>query len=151
MKEDKITLKLIWFFVRRYKFRYMFLIGLALFIGILESLNVALVYPILAGGLGINTTGNPFLSFLNIFRKLIPIDDTLVAYCILFLILAILTVKTWAKTNAAQNYFVKFIDSTSNDVTYALSVIAATVTMASGIAYLYRHRSLLENSWSVKK
>lgn len=68
-----------------------------------------------------------------------------------FLILAILTVKTWAKNNAAQNYFVEFIDRTSNDVTYALSVLAAAVTMASGVAYLYRHKSLLENSWSVKK
>jgi len=90
MKEDKTTLKLIWFFVKRYKFRYTFLIGLAICIGILESLNVALVYPILAGGLGINTTSNPFLSFLNVFRELIPIDDALVAYCIIFLILAIL-------------------------------------------------------------
>ena len=91
MKEDKITLKLIWFFVRRYKFRYIFLIGLAIFIGILESLNVALVYPILAGGLGLSTTSNPFLSFLNVFRELIPIDDALVAYCIIFLMLAILS------------------------------------------------------------
>ena len=63
---------------------------LAVFIGILESLNVAIMYPILSYGLGTQTTSNQFLSFISMFEKLIPINDSLVRFCILFAILAFL-------------------------------------------------------------
>jgi ATP-binding cassette subfamily B protein len=90
MRERRNSLKIVWFFLERYKFQFIFLIASAALIGILESLNVAIMYPILSYGLGTPTTGNQFLSFTNIFTKLIPIDDILVKYCILFIILACL-------------------------------------------------------------
>ena len=90
MKKEKNTLKVVWFFMGHYKLHFMLLIGVAAFIGFLESLNVALMYPILSGGLGIETTDNLFLSFINIFAKLVPINDELVVYCVLFIMLAIL-------------------------------------------------------------
>jgi ATP-binding cassette subfamily B protein/subfamily B ATP-binding cassette protein MsbA len=48
------------------------------------------MYPILANGLGKAADSNAFLDFINIFLKLIPIEDTLVRYCVLFIIIAVL-------------------------------------------------------------
>ncbi len=102
----------------------MFLIASAALIGILESLNVAIMYPILSYGLDTPATGNQFLNFTNIFTKLIPIDDILVKYCILFIILACLVFvgkliytfffsKLTSKIviDAKQDIFNKYIDS----------------------------------------
>lgn len=90
MRGEKNTLRTVWFFLSKYKLYFMFLIGVSITIGALEALNVALITPILAEGLDTNITENPFLSFLNVFAKFIPIDDALVVYCILFIILAFL-------------------------------------------------------------
>lgn len=90
MKDRKNTLRIVWFFLKRYRSQFIFLIVFAALIGILESLNVAIMYPILSYGLGTTTTNNQFINFTNIFMKLIPIDDALVKYCILFIILAFL-------------------------------------------------------------
>ena len=50
MRKKKDALEIVWFFMGHYKLHFMLLIGLAAFIGFLESLNVALMYPILSGG-----------------------------------------------------------------------------------------------------
>lgn len=83
-------LKIVWFFLNQYKFNFLFLIVLATIVGILETLNVALIYPILSTSLEVQIASNPFLNFINIFVELIPIDDTLIGYCIIFIILACL-------------------------------------------------------------
>ncbi len=88
MKDRKIIPKIIWFFISKYKLRFIFLIGLAIITGILESLNVALMYPILSYGLGVTTTSNAFINFIDNFARFIPINDVLVKYCILFMVLA---------------------------------------------------------------
>jgi len=90
MKKGNNALKIVWFFMGHYKLHFMFLIASAAFIGILETLNVAIMYPILSYGLGTGTTNNLFLDFIDKFTKLIPISDTLVIYCILFITLACL-------------------------------------------------------------
>ncbi len=92
IKEKKFAT--VWFFLSRYKLYFIFLIALAVLVGILESLNVALIYPILANPLGAPVTDNPFLEVINSFVKLVPVDDTLVRYCILFIILAFLVFVT---------------------------------------------------------
>jgi len=76
--------KIVLFFLDEYKIHFVFLILLSVIIGIIESLNVAILYPILSYGLGTGTTENTFLNFINIFIKFIPIDDELVKYCVLF-------------------------------------------------------------------
>lgn len=88
MKKKLGGLKTIWFFLSRYKIQFMFLITLATFVGILETLNIALIAPILSNSLGNQPTDNVFIKFINIFVKIIPINDTLVQYCILFIALA---------------------------------------------------------------
>jgi len=88
MKINKDVIKMIYFFLYRYKLFFLFLICLAVLTGFLESLNVAIMYPILSNGLGTDITDNIFLSFISLFLKMIPINDDLVRYCILFIILA---------------------------------------------------------------
>ena len=124
MKKKIGYLKLIWFFLGQYKSYYLFLILLAIFIGILESLNVAILYPILSNGLGTSITENPFLNFIDGFVQFIPINDALVQYCVLFIIFALLififkiiyfffSIKITSKIiiNTKQNIFNKFITS----------------------------------------
>lgn len=86
----KEAFKIVWYFLRRYKIPFIFLIGMAIFTGIVESFNVALIYPILGEGLNTDLTDNPFLNFINIFANLIPIDDSLVRYCLLFIVIALI-------------------------------------------------------------
>jgi len=88
MKSKGNALKIVWFFLSRYKLHYVFLIFLAGIVGVFESLNVALMYPIISYGLGTPTTENIFLAFINNFTYLIPVGDSLVKYCILFIVLA---------------------------------------------------------------
>ena len=83
------VLKTIWFFLSQYKIQFLFLLILATFVGLLETLNVALIAPILSNSLGNQTSNNIFTNFINIFVKIIPINDTLVKYCILFIALAV--------------------------------------------------------------
>ena len=87
-KQKETTLKALWFFLIRYKLQFMLLIALAALIGIFETFNVTIMYPILSNGLGTSSTSNPFLDFVNKFLTIIPVNDLLVKYCILFITLA---------------------------------------------------------------
>ena len=90
MKKEKNGLKIVWFFLSKYKFSFMFVIGLAILLSILETLNVALIAPILSNSMGGQTNNNFFMYFINIFLNFIPIDDILIKYCILFVAIALL-------------------------------------------------------------
>ena len=85
-------LRTIWYFLRPYKRRLAILLGLSLLIGYLETMLIAVLYPILyaslegSGGL----SGNFFFAVLNYIAGLFPVDNVLVAYCILFIILTLL-------------------------------------------------------------
>ena len=158
MKNENNVLKIVWFFMKQKTIQFIFLMTLSIFIGILESLNVALIYPILAGGLGIETTSNPFLDFINIFAKLIPIEDALVVYSLLFIILAFIVLigklfyfyfseKLTASIviDAKQRVFNKcmnldyqfFIDNKQGEILYKTSIaptdIATLLTSISNI------------------
>ena len=89
MEKKERPLRTIWFFLSQYKIQFLFLIVLATFVGTLETLNVALIAPILSNSLGNQPSNNIFTNFINIFVKIIPINDTLVKYCILFIVLAV--------------------------------------------------------------
>lgn len=88
MKNKQSGLRVIWFFIDEYKIQFLFLMTLAAFVGILETLNVALIAPILSNSLGSGTSNNIFITFINFFLKIVPINDILVKYCILFIVLA---------------------------------------------------------------
>ena len=92
--EDKQSsgLKTIWFFLKPYKFYLVVLIGICLLNGLLETLHMALLYPILnasleSGGVG---NDNPFFRILNDVAEVIPVDDKLISSCILFAVLTVL-------------------------------------------------------------
>ena len=88
MKTKKRSLEIILYFFNEYKLHFMFLILMSIFIGILESLNVAILYPILSYGLGTSVSENFFLNFIDGFIRLIPFNDSLIQYCFLFVIFA---------------------------------------------------------------
>jgi len=142
MKAKKNALRMVWFFLNQYKLPFIFLIGLATLIGISESLSVALMYPILAGGLGQQTTSNIFLDFMSNFIKLIPFNDELIVYCVLFILLAVFVfiiklfyfyfsekLTSMIVINAKQNVFNKcmssdyqfFIDNKQGELIYKTS------------------------------
>ena len=91
-EENKHHLRVIWYFLSLYKSKFAFLILLAAFIGVVESLNIALIYPIIFNGLSLNAEQNSsmILNFLSVLVKYIPVKDPLVGCCVLFIILAIL-------------------------------------------------------------
>jgi len=88
MEKKESTLRVVWFFISKNRMYFIFLIGLAMITGILESLNVALMYPIISEGLDINASTNTFLNFIDPYVKILPIDDELIRYCVVFIILA---------------------------------------------------------------
>ncbi len=81
--------KIIWFFLRPYKLRLAILLGLCLLVGYLETMNIAVLYPILDASLEMDggLSGNPFFIVLNNIAAIIPVDSVLVSYCILFILL----------------------------------------------------------------
>ena len=88
MVKSESKLQVVWYFISKNKKYFIFLIGLAMLTGILESLNVALMYPIISEGLDINASTNTFLKIINPLIELIPIQDELIRYCVVFMILA---------------------------------------------------------------
>ena len=134
-------LGIIWFFLRPYKLRLAILLCLCLLVGYLETMNIAVLYPILDaslegdGGL----SGNPFFIILNHIAAIIPVDSVLVSYCILFILTALLVlvfrlvyINLSAKTTAkiATDYKLKvfekftqsdyqfFVDNRQGDLLY---------------------------------
>ena len=134
-------LRIIWFFLRPYKLRLAILLDLCLLVGYLETMNIALLYPILNASLEMDggLSGNPFFIILNHISAIIPVDSILVSYCILF-ILTVLLIFTFrleyinlsAKTTAkiATDYKLKvfnkftqsdyqfFVDNREGDLLY---------------------------------
>jgi len=91
--EKKInSFRIISFFLKKYKLQVLALFILSLVVGGLEAVTIAAVYPILSAafeeGLG---AGTIVLSMFKGMANLLPIADEFVAYCILFLSLAVLS------------------------------------------------------------
>jgi len=137
----KSGLRTIWFFLRPYKSRLAILLGLCLLVGYLETMNIALLYPILDASLEMDggLSGNPFFIVLNHIAAIIPVDSVLVSYCILFILTVLLIfvfrlvyINLSAKTTAkiATDYKLKvfkkftqsdyqfFVDNRQGDLLY---------------------------------
>ena len=89
-KRKKSNLQPVFFFLVNFKFHFAFLMILAICIGALEALNVALMYPILSSGLETSVSETPVIGFLDGISKIMPIDDKLVRYCVMFIGFAVL-------------------------------------------------------------
>jgi len=117
-KTAKGSLGTLWFFLRPYKRRLAILLGLSLLIGYLETMNIAVLFPILSASLEMDAvlSGNPFFIVLNRIASIIPVDSAMVSYCILFILLVLLVfvsrliyINLAARTSAkiATNYILK--------------------------------------------
>ncbi|MFH1619200.1 MAG: CDP-diacylglycerol--glycerol-3-phosphate 3-phosphatidyltransferase [bacterium] len=76
---------------------------------------------------------------------------TCMQFTVLFIILGILSLKTWLNRHPVPSGPVHFIDVNAHAITWWLSVFTAAVTMASGLAYLYTHKTMLRKSSSIQK
>ena len=87
MKEENnnAKLKIVWFFLKKYKISFMFVVGLAALAGILESITVGLMYPIINGVMNLDASSNTFLNVIKPYVNIIPIDDDLIRYCVVLL------------------------------------------------------------------
>ncbi len=85
-------MKIIWYFLKPYKLYFIFLLALGIAIGILETLHVAVLYPILNGTLDIQSgqSSSFFLTIVSRLVRIIPIDDVVVANAVMFIILTVL-------------------------------------------------------------
>jgi ABC-type multidrug transport system fused ATPase/permease subunit len=152
MNKKGNNLKLIWFFLKQYKVYFIVLAALAILVGILETLNIALLYPILSSSLDTQAGNNSnlFFNFINIFAKLIPIGDILITYCILFITFAclvfvvriiyvILSVRVTSKIvietkramfdKCVNSDYQFFIDNKQGDILYKVSTAPQNITI----------------------
>jgi ABC-type multidrug transport system fused ATPase/permease subunit len=85
-------LRTIWFFLINYKGRLVLLLGLAVIAGYLETLLMAVLFPILQATLEQPDylSGNLFFIVLSKLAGIIPVDSALVSNCIVFILLTIL-------------------------------------------------------------
>jgi len=162
---EKNSFKIIWFFFKPYKAHVLVLFGLSLLVGILEAASVAAVYPILSTAFDTGSgEGNVILSLLRGMANLLPIESEFVAYCLVFLLIALLIFATkllsinfsvklaasLVKKNQSEvfNKFVKadyqyFIDHKQGELIYnvasapqALSTLITAVTKLMSQAIL---------------
>ena len=90
MEKQTNRLRVIWFFLKQYKLQVLVLFILSLLVGGLEAATVAAVYPILSAAFEEGfAEGNIILSLFRDMANLVPVADEFIAYCLIFLFLAI--------------------------------------------------------------
>lgn len=91
MEKQKNSLKVIGFFFKPYKLQVLVLLTLSLLVGGLEAATIAAIYPILTAAFDTGSgQGNVILSLFATMANLLPIEDEFIAYCVLFLLIALL-------------------------------------------------------------
>lgn len=86
-KKDS-KLKTVWFFIGEYKLFFFFIIALAIFAGLLEAVNVGLMYPIINNILKTGGGENSFIRFIDPYIRMLPIKDELLRYATVFIAVA---------------------------------------------------------------
>lgn len=91
LKKRVRELRIIWYFLRQHKVQVSLLFFAMLTSGFLETLNMAVLYPIM--NYGLKQTSDTFLmKVFNTFIQLLSIDNHFVASCIILIIVTILFV-----------------------------------------------------------
>ena len=92
MSPKEKSYKIIWFFLKNYKYYLLILVSLSILAGIFGTANIAVLYPILTYSLDANTNPDTNIVFLIIrpLAESVPLNDPIVANSVLFIILAIL-------------------------------------------------------------
>ncbi len=85
------TLATIWFFLKAFKLQVVALVILSLLAGGLEAATIATIYPILNVAFAAGAEqGGIILRLFGTMAGVLPIADQFIAYCVLFIILALL-------------------------------------------------------------
>lgn len=85
------NLSTLWFFIKKHKLYFTFIVFLALLAGMADALTIAVIYPIISNVLA-STAEMPSNTILNIidpFVNLLPIQDELIRYSVFFLFTSI--------------------------------------------------------------
>ena len=94
-KKESLTssiLNIVWFFSKPYRLPALLLLILFLLTGGLEAATIAAIYPILNAAFGtVAGQGNFILVLFRNMASLLPIEDKFISYCVLFLLLAVLS------------------------------------------------------------
>ena len=92
MSPKEKSYKIIWFFLKNYKYYLLILVSLSILAGIFGTANIAVLYPILTYSLDADTNPDTNIVFLIIrpLAESVPLNDPIVANSVLFIILAIL-------------------------------------------------------------
>ena len=91
MKKKRNILRTIWFFLKPHKLGVLVLLVLSLLLGGLEAASIAAVYPILSTAFDTEFgAGNVILLLFSRIANLLPIEDKFIAFCVIFLALAVL-------------------------------------------------------------
>ena len=77
------------YFVRGFETHACFIAFLAIIIGVVETFNLALLYPMLSEGFGVSTDSLPFSSLFNILGTLLPMGSPFVNYGLIFILMTI--------------------------------------------------------------
>lgn len=100
------SINVVWFLLRRYKYRFLVVLILSIITGALEAANVAAIYPILTVAFpAAAAEGNIVFSFFSWLANVLPIQDSFLSYCAVFLIIAVVT---FAAKLVFINYKVRF-------------------------------------------
>jgi len=83
--------RVIWFFFRPYRFHCMGVLAFMLLTGLLETLNLAALYPIINYGLNLGANNTVLRHFERFTQNIAPGDPFLVA-CVLFIVISILAI-----------------------------------------------------------
>lgn len=104
--QKKGSREIIWFFLKPYKLQIFILSLFSLLIGVTEAASVAAIYPILNAAFAPDaSSGNFIISFFGIIAKLVPIKDTFITYCVLFMFIILID---FAAKILSLRYRVKF-------------------------------------------
>jgi len=89
---SKQSFQVVKFLLRYNKLRFLGVLLLSLVTGVLEAANVAAIYPILTAAFTSGTGEAGFItSMFDRVAGIFPFDDIFISYCIIFLIIAVLT------------------------------------------------------------
>ncbi|MCL2459800.1 MAG: ABC transporter ATP-binding protein/permease [Euryarchaeota archaeon] len=90
-KESPSMYAMLRYFIRGFELRAGVALFLAILIGIVEAFNLALLYPMLSTGFGINTDLLPFASVFEALGTILPIGSPFVNFGIVFILMTIVS------------------------------------------------------------
>ena len=90
-KGPHLNLKILWFFISPYKILFFILIILSVLLGLSETANIAILYPIASNALNIPAEGqgNILFRFIDLLPSFLPVKDRVIALSLLFILIAI--------------------------------------------------------------